>query len=110
MPQRFTASPDPVSRGGQLAIDFKNADLANTSVTIDVVDSENGTSTTVKIDLDATGKGSTSFTVPQSWGAFIVLEHPTSQDLTVAVTNPPTPSAKKSPKKKPPVRGAKKRR
>lgn len=71
---------------------------------------ENGTSTTVKIDLDATGKGSTSFTVPQSWGAFIVLEHPTSQDLTVAVTNPPTPSAKKSPKKKPPVRGAKKRR
>lgn len=100
MTQRFTASPDPVARGGSLTIGFTNPGLAGQTTTITVVDNENGTTDTIDVTVGADGSVSTTWTVPSSWGAFVVLEHPTSDDLTVAVTSAPAPAGSKKKTKK----------
>ena len=103
MTDRFSGtSPDPVQRGSDLTVRFKNPDLAGTTVTVPIVDDE-GNTASVNVKLDSTGEGTTKWTVPSGWGDFATLQHPTSSDHTVAVTGVDG-AAKKRTKKNAPRR------
>lgn len=82
-PDRFTASPSPVSAGSTLTICFSNPALANTTVTIQLTNGE-GASDSIEITLDAEGHGCKGWTVPQ-WD-LVTMSQSTSADHTVAVT------------------------
>lgn len=85
MTDRFNGTnPSPVSAGGTLTIIFKNQDLANTTVEIDVSNGD-GDAKKLKIKLDATGKGSTTFQVPATGWDLVLLQESTSEDHTVPV-------------------------
>lgn len=100
MTDRFAGtSPDPVERGAELNIKFKNPALAGETITVPVIDDE-GRTASVDVKLDASGEGSVKWTVPSDWGDFATLQHSTSTDHTVAVTSPPGPA---TPKKKTPA-------
>jgi hypothetical protein len=81
---RFTATPDPVAAGGTLRICFTNANLAGTTVTVNV---NNGGGTVVQVDiaLNAEGYGCVDWTVPATGWDGILLQHKTSDDHAVPV-------------------------
>jgi len=81
-PDRFTATPDPVSTGSDLTIGFENASLANQDVTIKVFDGNDTDSIT--IHLDANGQGSATWEVPDT-AITVILSQETSADHTVGV-------------------------
>lgn len=99
MTDRFAGTnPSPVPAGGTLTIKFDNPSLAGTTVTVDLTNEE-GTVDTVNITLNASGKGSATWTVPTTGWDLVLLSHSTSEDHTVVVSHS-GPSGLSAPRKK----------
>ena len=84
MTDRFTGTnPHPVSAEQLLDIQFCNADLEDTNVTVTISNGE-GHEEPAVIPLDSEGKGSYAFPVPAGWDS-VVLNEPTSTEHVVPV-------------------------
>ena len=66
MPPFDNANPDPVTRGGTLHVVYHDANKANQTVHVDIID-DGEVRKTVTITLDAQGHGSEDYDVPLDW-------------------------------------------
>lgn len=82
-PDRFTATPNPVSPGQTLTIGFTDDSKAGKDVEVTVATNLGDTTLTIK--LDESGHGTVSWDVPTGTTA-IGLEGPDSADHVVEVT------------------------
>ena len=85
LPNRFTATPDPVPAGDTLKICFDNPALAGTTITVQL-DNGGSLTDTADIDLDEEGKGCTNWTVPGTGWDAVVMNQATSAENVVLVS------------------------
>lgn len=81
---RFAGTAVVAAAGSDLEIHFENASLANQTVTIAISNGES-IEDTVQIELDSSGKGATTWRIPESGWVTVILEHDTSDDHAIAV-------------------------
>lgn len=98
---RFDGTPTTSAPGAVIPITFKNPAEAGHTVDIEASDDQ-GNVTTLKVTLDATGKGTTTFTPPAGYIGTIALNGPDSTEHQIIITAPAARAAK--PKKKAPAK------
>lgn len=83
-PDRFSVDPDPLTRGDNATVTYTDDTLAKgTQVDVTVTDGTNSVSLTITIGDD--GSGSTTWTVPSTWGLTAIFSSTGSADHTVPV-------------------------
>ncbi|MEM7204916.1 MAG: hypothetical protein AAF628_31970 [Planctomycetota bacterium] len=84
-PDRFAGTtPNPVQAGATLEVHFQGTGAGEVTVT---ATNGQGEEQEIKITLGADGKGTAEFDVPSSGWAVVILEHATSQDHAVVVSD-----------------------
>lgn len=106
---RFDGTPITSAPGAAIPITFTDPAKAGHTVDIEASDDQ-GNVTPLKVTLDASGKGSTTFTPPSGYIGTVALNGPDSTEHQIIVTAPNaragTQKTKKAPAKKPPARSA----
>lgn len=104
-PNRFDGTPTTSAPGAVIPITFTDPAKAGHTVDIEASDDQ-GNVTPLKVTLDATGKGTTTFTPPSGYIGTVALNGPDSTEHQIIVTAPaPARAGKKKAKKKVPAKG-----
>lgn len=99
-PNRFDGTPTQTAPGAAIPITFTDPAKAGHTVDIEASDDQ-GNVTPLKVTLDATGKGTTTFTPPSGFIGTVALNGPDSTEHQIIVTGPAPARAGKAQKKAP---------